>query len=564
MGGVGAGGWLVRPAESRWNHPVSRPVRSTASGLLAGALVLAEAGPICAQDLERGRQVYEDWCVECHGVEGRGAGPAASHMLPRPRDFVQARYQVRTTGPGELPTDEDLRRVLRNGMPGTAMPAWPNLSQNEREAVIAYIKQFSPFFEDEAPAPMEFGRDPGADGGSLASGREAYEKLECWKCHGREGRGDGQSAPTLEDWREHPIRATDLTEPWTFNGGMGAEAIHTRFLTGLDGTPMPAYSDALASGVVTERELWDLAHYVADLGPAAPPATSELVRAARTDGDLPEGPGDPQWAEVERFFVPLVGQVIQKPRQFAPTVDGVWVQALHDGNELAVRLTWNDPSRSPDPSWDEWQTKVSRSLYADGDSVGSVGSVGAESLESELEAPVEEPTVGPLPDGFAVQFPPEIPDGAERPYFLMGDARNPVSLWLWDSRTGLGRATARGLGEIDTLGSDGLAGEWAYEAGQWRLTARRDLRSGEGSTLSFREGVALPIAFFAWDGSSGENVHRSSVSGWYYLYLEAPRSAASYAVPLLATLLTAALALVLAARARRSSARPLKMSAQTT
>jgi mono/diheme cytochrome c family protein len=474
-------------------------------------------------------------------------------MLPRPRDFVQARYQVRTTGPGELPTDDDLRLVLRNGMPGTAMPAWPNLSGDERDAVIAYIKEFSPFFEDEAPTAMDFSRDSGVRDESPASGVEAYERLECWKCHGSEGRGDGQSAPTLEDWRKHPIRAADLTEPWTFNGGMGAEAIHTRFLTGLDGTPMPAYSDALASSVVTERELWDLAHYVAGLGPADAPTQSDLIFAAQADEGLPQGPSDDAWVEVEAFFVPLVGQVIQKPRQFAPTVDGVWVQALHDGNNLTVRLTWNDPSRSPDPSWDEWQTKISETLYADGESGGG------ERTEYEVEsAPL------PLPDGLAVQFPPQIPDGLERPYFLMGDPRRPVSLWLWDSQTGLGQATARGLGEIEALGSGGLTGQADYEAGQWRLTTSRALLAPDGSALSFREGVAIPIAFFAWDGSSAEDVRRGSVSGWYYLYLEAPRSAAVYALPLLATLVTAAIALLLAVRARRSAAHPMEMTAQTT
>lgn len=535
----------MRPSLTRrrcW-RPASRSTRSTAIGVVSGAALLGGTGPMAAQDVGRGQAVYERWCVNCHGVEGRGDGPAADRMLPRPRDFVQARYQVRTTGPGELPTDEDLRLILRNGMPGTAMPGWPNLSEDEQEDVIAYVKQLSPFFEDEAPSSMEFSRDPGGGEEALASGIEVYEKLECWKCHGSSGRGDGRSAPTLEDWRDYAIRAADLTEPWTFNGGMGAQSIHARFLTGLDGTPMPAYSDALAQGVVTERELWDLAHYVASLGPADAPTASDLILAARAGEGLPRGPDDDAWAAVEAFYVPLVGQVIQKPRQFAPTVDGIWVQALHDGNELTVRLTWNDPSRSPDPAWDEWQTKMSQTLYTDSEAA---------------------PASQPLADGLAVQFPPEIPDGAERPYFLMGDRRRPVSLWLWNSQTGLGEATARGLGEIETLGSGDLTGQATYDAGRWRLMVRRGLFAQDGRALSFREGVAIPIAFFTWDGSSAEDVRRASVSGWYYLYLEAPRSAAVYTVPLLATLLTAGLALLLAVRARRSSARPMEMAAQGT
>jgi cytochrome c oxidase cbb3-type subunit 2 len=489
-------------------------------------------------------------------------------MLPRPRDFVQARYQVRTTGPGELPTDEDLRRILREGMPGTAMPAWPNLSDDEREDVIAYLKQFSSFFEDETPSPMEFSRDPGGGEEARTSGIDVYERLECWKCHGSSGRGDGQSAPTLEDWREYPTRAANLTEPWAFNGGMGAEAIHARFLTGLDGTPMPSYDDALGAGVVTESELWDLAHYVASMGPDETPTASDLILAGRVEGELPAESDDEAWTTVDAFYVPLVGQVIQSPRQFNPTVDGIWVQALHDGDELTVRLTWNDPSRSPDPSWDEWQTKIGRTLYTDTD-VEAVPDSGEEAApdSGEEAAPGAAGEAAPasrLADGLAVQFPPEIPDGSERPYFLMGDAGNPVSLWMWDSQTGLRQAAARGLGEIEVLGSGDLAGQGTFDAGQWHLTIRRSLVAANGPVLSFVEGVAIPIAFFAWDGSSAEDVRRGSVSGWYYLYLDAPRSAAVYTVPALATLLTAGFALLIAARARRKSEQLVQVAAQAT
>ncbi len=493
------------------------------------ALAIALTGPmgLAAQNAETGRVLYDKWCVECHGSDGEGDGPAAALMLPRPRDFTQARYQIRTTGSGELPTDGNVLAVLRDGLPGTTMPGWPNLSDAQQRDVLAYLKSLSRFFAGAAPQPMDFAADPGGGGDALASGRRAYETLECNKCHGEAGRGDGPSAPTLEDWRGFPVRAADLTEGWYLNGGSSVSAIHARILTGLDGTPMPAAIDAMEGGIVSPDEVWHLAHYVAGLGPPRMPRLRDVVRVARVEGELPADASDEAWAAAEAFYFPLSGQVIERPRNFAPTVDGVWVQGMHDGSSLALRLRWSDPSRSPDPAWDEWQGKIVGALDLDG----------------------AEPPEGRPPDAFALQLPPEIPEGAERPYFLMGDARRPVSLWRWDTETGVSEARARGLGSIERLEGGAVTGDASWADGQWTLTLRRELAGGEGA-LAFEEGVPIPVAFYAWDGSSGETGKRASISSWYYLFLEEPASSRVLVTPLIAMLLTGGLGLVLVRRAQ--------------
>lgn len=501
-----------------------------ALAIAACLLVAARPGSADAQDAERGRAVYEAWCAECHGAEGAGDGPAADRMLPRPRDFAAARYQVRTTGSGELPTDADLLRVIREGIPGTTMPSWPNLRRSDQRAVVAYIKSLSPFFEGPPPEPMAFADDPGGGSDAVESGQRAYRTLECAKCHGEAGRGDGSSAPTLEDWRGFPIRAADLTEPWSFNGGSSAADIHARVLTGLDGTPMPSAIDALQAAIVSEDEVWHLAHYVSSLAPVRAPRVRDVVRVRRAEaeGELPGGPDDPAWDDLEAFWFPLAGQVIRTPRQFAPTVDGIWVEGAHDGSEVVLRLSWNDPSRSPDPAWDEWQERIAAALFADG----------------------EEIPTDPLPDALAVQFPFEIPEGNERPYFLMGSGRDPVYLWRWDSQNGVSEDRAAGLGVVERLEGGGLTGQASFADGRWRLVLRRSLEAAGGAGLAFREGVAIPVAFFAWDGSSGETGMRGSISTWYYLFLEEPRSPAVLVVPLLAVVLTGGLSLLAVRRAR--------------
>ena len=505
----------------------------------AASRLLAAAGParLAAQqdgadgDVQRGEEIYRRWCAECHGAEGRGDGPAADRMLPRPRDLTEARYQIRGTPSGQLPTDDDLREVIREGIPGTTMPGWPNLARSEREALVAYVKSLSRFFEaGDAPETVETGEDPGGGEEAVASGREVYRELECYRCHGQEGRGDGESAPTLEDWRDRPIRAADLTEPWTFNGGSSVDAIHARFLTGLDGTPMPSQMSAVESGVVEREELWDLAHYVRSLGPErSPPRIRDAVRVSRVEDELPGGPGDESWSEHERYWFPLSGQVVERPRQFEPMVDGVWVQGAHDGEELVLRVSWNDPSRSPDPAWMEWQRKIAEHLYADGTPI---------------------PTDS-LSDRLAVQFPTVVPEGRERPYFLMGSSQRPVYLWRWDSREGHGEAVATGLGTASALDGGRLGGSEAWEAGRWSVTFRRPLSAAGDQRMAFPTGVALPVAFFAWDGNNGEDAARGSVSSWYFLILEEPTGSTVWAVPLAAVLLTGGLGLFLSRGARR-------------
>jgi len=420
------------------------------------------------------------------------------------------------------------------------MPGWKDrLGQAERRALVDYLKTFSPFFrQGPPPAPIEIGSPPRADAAALKEGRRLYERVECWKCHGRAGRGDGPSAPTQEDDAGFPIRPADLTENWHFNGGGSVEDIYRRLRTGLDGTPMPSFSDLLESKVLTEEQLWRIAQYVRSLSPAEPPRVRDVIRAARTAGPLPSTPDDSAWAAAERFYIPLVGQIIVKPRWFAPTVDGLWVQALHDGRELALRIVWHDPSRSPDTAWAQWQARVLATME-----------------------PKEDPaaTPGPYPDAIAVQFPRRIPEGMERPYFLMGDAREPVYLWHWQSEPeSATERLARGLARMEPLpaASQRLEARATFDQGEWRIVFRRPLTAADSARqLTFRTGQAIPVAFFAWDGSNGETGTRGAISTWYFLYLEEPTPPRVYATPVLATLLTAGLGLVAVVRAQRRARR---------
>jgi DMSO reductase family type II enzyme heme b subunit len=481
----------------------------------------------------RGKAVYDKWCAGCHGETGAGDGPSAAYMMPRPRDFTRGVYKIRSTASGEIPTDADLLHIIDKGMPATAMPDWESLlSASERNDLVTYIKSFYPqFASSRAATPLQFGNAPGSSDASIADGRATYQKLECFKCHGQQGRGDGNSAPTLKDDWDHPIRAADLSESWKFRGGNTVEEIYARLKTGLDGTPMPSFQESIENKLITDEQLWHVAQYVRSLSPEEPPPVREVLRAPRVV-TLPRTVDDSAWNAADRQWVPVVGQIIIKPRWFAPTVDGIWVQALHDGQRLSMRLTWHDPSSSPNPIWNEWLGRVASSV---------TNADGAVSTQQG-------------PDRLAVQFPITYGEGAEKPFFLQGTTRRPVYLWRWTSspdRVEIGNATGLGKFTPHATAAD-VSHQARFDAGEWRVQITRPLAASDTTRVPrFMAGQPIPIGFFVADGSNGEDEVRGAVSGWYALYLDVPTPASVYVAPAVTTLLTAGLGFIVVARARR-------------
>ena len=228
----------------------------------ATVLVAAVVGQIPARLLAqpRGKAVYDAHCVECHGESGRGDGPSAAYLTPRPRDFSSGKYKIRSTETGSVPTDDDLMQSVRQGLYNTAMPAWARiLSDTEIADVVAYIKGLSPQFT-APPRPVAVGASVPSSPDSITRGQQVYDKLQCGKCHGSDGRGTGAVTTTFEDDWKQPLRAADLTEPWTFHGGATARDVYLRVRTGMAGTPMPSFADAAGEG-----EMWDLSNYVVSM-----------------------------------------------------------------------------------------------------------------------------------------------------------------------------------------------------------------------------------------------------------------------------------------------------------
>jgi cytochrome c oxidase cbb3-type subunit I/II len=222
---------------------------------------------------ERGKEVYGAHCVGCHGVRGDGAGPAATFLSPLPRDFTTGVFKFRSTPSGSLPTDGDLFRTVTRGVRWTAMPTWHEVADKERAAVVAYVKTLSRRWSEEmGEPPIHVPRPPRATPELLARGQRLYAQAKCAECHGDGGRGDGPSAASLQDDFERPIRPTDFTRG-QFKAGASVADVYRSLTTGLDGTPMPSFADAM-----TDDERWAIAYYVLAFSAWADPLTGERLR----------------------------------------------------------------------------------------------------------------------------------------------------------------------------------------------------------------------------------------------------------------------------------------------
>jgi DMSO reductase family type II enzyme heme b subunit len=480
------------------------------------ALSIAEppAGPACG----RGQELYAAKCSQCHGDNGDGRGVGADFFTPRPRDFTSGAFKIRTTESGELPTDADLHRVIRMGMPYTGMPAWPSFSDAEIADLACYLKGFNPDFADTSihPKQVPIPKAPAWSAASAEQGRAVYAENKCMDCHGKTGRGDGESAPTLKDDWGNPIRPADLAKRWTFRGGAEREDIYRTIVTGLNGTPMPSFASS-----ISEADRWKLVDFVYSLSPKDGPAYASMVTAARAQGGLVASRIRETLASARPALFPVVGQVIEGRRDFFPAANAVSVRAAYDSQTVAVLVAWHDMSA---------QTSGSNSPGA-----GS---------------PADSAGAASLTDAVALQMPATEADGPGKPYFLFGDKKHPVAIRFAEAGGRQVLYLGKGMGALAKRSES--AADLRYADGEWSAVFLVERKPAEGPEL--RAGEFLPIAFSVWDGFGGETGEKRGVTSWYTLYLR-PEAGVHPALPAgakaLGVLAAGALAAFLARRSKR-------------
>ncbi len=245
-----------------------RLVKSLSSFVIClSATFVILALPVIADSKEKateGRQVYEKYCIGCHGDKGDGNGVAAEDLIIKPRDFTSGVFKFKTTTRNSLPTDEDLKKTITNGLPTSSMPDFRLVPDVEKEEVIAYIKSLSDRWKKESPgkkfAETSIPEFVGSSN-SIKSGEKLYSK-RCEMCH-----GTSKSVPDvafLLNW-SGKNECNDMTRPANFNFGVikrgpKVEDIYTSITAGVEGTPMLSFA-----GLLSEDDRWHLTSYILEI-----------------------------------------------------------------------------------------------------------------------------------------------------------------------------------------------------------------------------------------------------------------------------------------------------------
>ncbi len=230
-------------------------------------------------DAPQAKTDYRRYCAGCHGDLGDGNGENAVWLDPKPRDFTMATFKCRSTPTGTLPTDQDLFNTIGRGLTNSNMPIWNTFTRQQKADLVAYIKTFSPRWEKEKSGdPIKIPAEPPVTIESIAHGKALFTKLECWKCHGPQGKGDGPSAATLTDSKDQPIRPYNFAgggDDSRFKCGSTNQDIYRIFMTGVDGTPMPSFMDT-----IQPNDAWDLVHFLRTLQVHRHSKENDVLKAA--------------------------------------------------------------------------------------------------------------------------------------------------------------------------------------------------------------------------------------------------------------------------------------------
>lgn len=179
-----------------------------------------------------GGALFHKHCAVCHGDHGKG-GVGVPLSLTSFIDTV---------------SDEYLKATIRLGRPGRIMPAFPQLSDAQINAIVEHMRTWS-----DKPA-VTHNTEPVK--GDAKHGAELFANY-CAQCHGEDGKGGTGTGVTFSRKRELPIIAPALNNPG-FLASATDSMIRDTLIYGRDGTPM---TSMLVTGL-SEQDIDDLVSYI--------------------------------------------------------------------------------------------------------------------------------------------------------------------------------------------------------------------------------------------------------------------------------------------------------------
>ncbi len=250
--------------------------------------------------------------------------------------------------------------------------------------------------------------------------------------------------------------------------------------------------------------------FASDPPPADEVGASVSIRMYQVEGILPaDDPNSPQWASVPESEFNLAPQVHWPERIQEVTVKTVKVKGLHDGQNLAILLEYEDPTDD-------------------------------------------------VKDAAAIEF----MVGDKKAHFAHGQPMlqvegGPVNIWFWKKENGKALdMSAKGFKTLSTQEKQDVSATGAWADGSWKVVFTRALKTEDEEDVQIEPGDWRSVAFAFWDGAlvSGvpkEKGSQKAVSSWWSIRAEPSADNSIYGWVIFGLALAAAFELVVVRKLRK-------------
>ncbi len=244
--------------------------------------------------------------------------------------------------------------------------------------------------------------------------------------------------------------------------------------------------------------------------PADEAGGSVSVRLYQVEGSLPaDDPNSAQWASVPESEFKLAPQVHWKDRIQEVTVKSVKVKGLHDGQNLAILVEYEDPTEDPK-------------------------------------------------DAAAVEF----MVGDKKAHFAHGQPMlqvegGPVNIWFWKKENGKALdMSAKGFKTLKAQEKQDVKATGAWEGGSWKVVFSRALKTEDEQDVQIEPGEWRSVAFAFWDGVVVDGLvkekgSQKAVSSWWSIRAEPSADNSIYGWVIFGLALAAAFEFVVVRKLRK-------------
>lgn len=508
---------------------------------------------------KRGEILYQKQCSVCHGTKGLGDGKASYLLYPKPRDFVTDKFRLISTT-NQKATDDNIFEVIGRGMAGSSMPPWEHLSEQDRWALVYYIRYLSEvdnykksvdsqgdIINEKMPLDslnimlrehvssdkiIKIPDEPKITQEALSRGQELF-KVSCAGCHGIQGRGDGQQ--NMVDSKGLPTKPRDLTAG-VFKGDSSSEELYYRMIAGMPGSPMPSYNE-----VFTQEQIWDLIHFVQSLVPEGKEEKAQLkatqITAQKVSDEIDLNPFAQQWSKAKPVYVSLTPLWWRDNR-----IEGVDIQAVYNEEQIAFKLSWSDSAKDDNLVEVQSFSDGAALQFSTDDDPPFFGMGGAGQSVHIWHWKAGWEQKGDQRQDIETQYPNTAMDSYESqknyehgsafettqsktkfhdPKYTTGwGAGNPVSDPNKEEAAEEGMSEGMGTYTAHRPNTEKVDARGVWINGKWHVVFVRSLKAAEKDALQFQLKESLSVAFAVWDGAGGDRNGQKMVSIWNKLIFE--------------------------------------------